>query len=83
MPFDKNEATISGKIMRYKYVGKDYRHHPKNGFYCDPVKDSRGKCIVGTFGSQLVKFEDGTTQVVVRRALRLVSKLKGDNNVIR
>lgn len=61
------------KHARYCYHNRAYHaagaHH---GVLCNPVKRG-GRCIVGR-GNQLVDFEDGTRAVVIRRALRLVSK---------
>jgi hypothetical protein len=57
--------------MRYRYVNLAYlRSGAAHGEHCDPVRDDRGKCIVGR-GKQLVVFEDGTQCTVIRRCLRV------------
>jgi hypothetical protein len=58
-----SEAYWSAAGMRSPWIGQP----------CDPVRDSRGKCIVGR-GNALVVFPCGTRVVVVRRRLRLASK---------
>lgn len=61
--------------MRYRYVNKAYRAAgSKHGELCDPVYRPDGKCWVGG-GKQVVRFEDGVEAVVIRRCLRLNSKL--------
>lgn len=61
--------------MRYCYHNKMYlASGAAHGILADPVKRG-GKCVVGP-GRQLVRFEDGTEAVVIRRALRLRHKCK-------
>jgi hypothetical protein len=60
-------------LIRYIYINKAYRDNgAKHGFYCDPVKNDRDRCIIGKNGNMLVVFEDGVKVVVIRRCLRLV-----------
>jgi len=57
--------------MRYRYHNLAYiRSGSAHGEQCDPVRDERGKCIVGN-GKQIVVFEDGVRVSVVRRCLRV------------
>ena len=49
--------------------------HGGGGFHANPVRRPDGKCIVGN-GSALVVTSDGTRVVVLRRRLRLNSKLR-------
>ena len=59
--------------MRYCYHNRAYlASGARYGLVADPVK-REGKCVVGR-GNQLVRFEDGSLVVVVRRALRLRRK---------
>ena len=59
---------------RYRYNNRLYAACGSgHGLRCNPVKDERGKCIVGN-GSQLVVFEDGARAVVIRRCLRLIKR---------
>ena len=56
--------------MRYTYLGDRWTAPHLCGMQCDPVRDKRGKCVVG--GSKaLVVAEDGRRCVVNRRRLRL------------
>jgi hypothetical protein len=58
--------------MRYKYLNKAYRNNGAvHGLHCDPVKNDRGRCIIGKNRNQLVIFEDSIKAVVVGRCLRL------------
>jgi hypothetical protein len=62
--------------MRYRYVNRAYlASGALHGLHCDPVRRPDGKCWVGG-GKQVVVFEDGVEAVVIRRCLRLTSKLK-------
>jgi len=59
---------------RYTYHNKLYcAMGGEHGLLCNPVRDARGKCIVGR-GSQLVDFQDGDRCVVIRRCLRLYKR---------
>jgi len=59
---------------RYTYHNKLYfAMGGEHGLLCNPVRDARGKCIVGR-GSQLVDFKDGNRCVVIRRCLRLYKR---------
>jgi len=63
--------------MRYVYIGRPGRVTGRYEQECDPVLDSRGKCIIGTRGgprNQLVVFADGQCMVVPSRTLRLREK---------
>ena len=62
---------MSGIYYRYMYADRMYKAMGgQHGLRCNPVKDERGKCIVGR-GSQMVTFEDGVMAIVIRRCLRL------------
>jgi hypothetical protein len=61
--------------MRYIYLGDKHTNPLLVGMKCDPVRDKRGKCVVGR-GSALVVDAQGNKYVVVRRRLRVV---KGEN----
>lgn len=59
--------------MTYRYTYHNKLYHAMggaHGLFCNPVRDARGKCIIGR-GSQLVDFHDGARCVVIRRCLRL------------
>lgn len=58
--------------MRYKYLGDTLTDERLIGMQFDPVKDSRGKCIVSQkMATALVVDAQGTKYVVLRRRLRL------------
>jgi hypothetical protein len=61
--------------MRYVYLGDRFTREDLVGAGCDPVRRADGKCIVGRNAVQLVDFEGGERHVVLRRRLRLRSKL--------
>jgi hypothetical protein len=62
--------------MRYVYLGDRMTREDLVGAGCDPVRrPSDGKCIVGRNAVQLVDFANGERHVVLRRRLRLRSKL--------
>ena len=69
--------------MRYTYLGTKMaaglwaavgQSSPMAGLQCDPVKNTRGKCVWGN-GAALVVDADGQKYVVVARRLRLNRKL--------
>ena len=65
-------------ILRYIYLGDrltdPFLHHMP----CDPVRNERGKCIVARrMATALVVNAEGRKFVVLRRRLRLASKLRG------
>lgn len=60
---------------RYIYLGDKFTRDDLVGASCDPVRRADGKCIVGRNAVQLVRFETGEEHVVLRRRLRLRSKL--------
>ena len=63
--------------MRYTYIGDRLTRSDLIGLQCDPVKDARDKCIVSQkMASALVVDAGGNKYVVLRRRLRLNSKLK-------
>ena len=66
------DVVEADPAYRYIYLGcKDtaerYRNQP-----CNPVLDSRGRCLVGN-GNQLVRFRNGERVVVSRRRVRVVN----------
>jgi hypothetical protein len=67
----KTEATR----VRYIYLGDRLTDPRFVGQPCDPVHDARGKCVVRG-GKALVVFSWGERVVVLRRRLRLESKLQ-------
>lgn len=67
--------SLDPTTFRYVYLGTVDTDPALKGQPCDPVRDSRGKCIVGR-GNQLVRFADGAKRVVVRRRLRLRERAK-------
>lgn len=67
-------------MTRYCYHDQLSQRNPVHGLFCDPVKNDSGKCICNAW-SMLVRFEDGSMQVVGnRRALRLRYKCKRHNS---
>jgi hypothetical protein len=62
---------------RYVYLGAKMTRPELVGAGCDPVRRPDGRCIVGRNATQLVRFESGEEVVVMRRRLRLRSKLNG------
>ena len=63
--------------MRYTYLGDGLTDPSLLNMQCDPVCDSRGKCIVsGKMATALVIDESGNRYVVKRRRLRLNNKLE-------
>ena len=56
--------------MRYVYLGALLTDPRFVGQPCDPVRDTRGKCVVGR-SKALVVFSWGEQVVVLRRRLRL------------
>lgn len=61
--------------MRYVYLGDSWTAGALRGMECDPIRDERGRCVVGR-GNALVVFADGSVRIVNRRRLRLASKLR-------
>lgn len=58
--------------MRYIYLGDKWAMPELIGLQCDPVRDSRGKCIVSMkMATALVEDAAGNRYVVARRRLRL------------
>lgn len=58
--------------MRYTYLGDKWTRPDLCGMQCDPVRDSRGKCIVSVqMATALVIDGNGRRHVVARRRLRL------------
>ena len=61
--------------FRYRYLGDRLTDPKWRGRLCNPVRDERGKCIVGRcLGGALVEFDTGERVNVNRRRLRLVQK---------
>ncbi|MDX2137957.1 MAG: hypothetical protein SF123_07660 [Chloroflexota bacterium] len=58
-------------MVRYIYLGDRHTDPALHHMRCDPVRNARGKCIVGR-GSALVVDADGRQHVVIRRRLRVV-----------
>ena len=59
-------------MMRYTYLGDKWTRPELIGLQCDPVRDTRDKCIVSVkMASALVIDEAGNRQVVLRRRLRV------------
>lgn len=56
----------------YFYLGDRYTAPALRRAYCSAVRRADGKCITGSMGSMLVRFEAGETHVVNRRCLRKV-----------
>jgi len=58
--------------VRYRYVGLRRAPGSRYGQMCNPVRDERGKCIIGRgIRNQLVCFEDGEISIVPARCLRV------------
>lgn len=58
--------------MRYTYLGDKLTDTGLIGMQCDPVRDSRGKCIISIkMATALVQDAEGKRYVVLRRRLRL------------
>jgi len=70
--------------MRYTYLGDKLTNDCLAGLQCDPVRRPDGKCVVSVkMATALVKGEHGKRYVVLRRRLRLNSKLrKADDNKV-
>ena len=64
--------------MRYIYLGDRLTREELRGQPCDPVRRADGRCIVSRMGTQLVRFEDGTEVVVLRRRLRLTAAARAE-----
>ena len=60
--------------MRYVYLGDRWTGDEWAGAACDPVRDQRGKAIVGR-SKALVRNAAGELAVVNRRRLRLMERL--------
>lgn len=59
-------------MMRYSYLGDKLTDEKLIGAQFDPVRDSRGKCIISRkMATALVQDEYGKRYVVLRRRLRL------------
>lgn len=56
--------------MTYLYLGDRLTDESLKGQRCEAVRNSKGKCVRGRNGSMLVRFEDGSTHVVLGRRLR-------------
>jgi len=64
-------------MMRYTYLGNVWTRENLIGLQCDPVRRLDGKCVVSVkMATALVEDEHGKRYVVLRRRLRLNSKLK-------
>ncbi len=57
-------------MTRYTYLGDKWTRPDLCGMQCDPVRDKRGKCVVGR-SKALVVAENGYRYAVNRRRLRL------------
>lgn len=69
--------------MRYTYLGDKWTSEHLAGLQCDPVRLSNGKCVVGAkTASALVEDQQGNRYVVMRRRLRLNSKLKDQKDKV-
>ena len=63
--------------MRYTYLGDSLTADHLRGMQCDPVRRADGKCVVGKhLATALVVDANGTRHNVLRRRLRLNSKLE-------
>lgn len=63
--------------MRYTYLGDKWTRDELAGLQCNPVRRADGKCIVSIkMATALVIDEHGNKHVVLRRRLRLNSKLR-------
>lgn len=63
--------------MRYTYKGDKLTDDNLRGMQCDPVRRADGKCVVSQkMASALVEDANGKRFVVMRRFLRLNSKLQ-------
>lgn len=59
-------------MSRYTFLGDKLTDPALVGLQCDPIWDSRGKCIISTrMAVALVVDEQGRRYVVPRRRLRL------------
>lgn len=59
--------------MRYVYLGDRLTDPSLAGMACDPVRNARGKCVVGQkLATALVVDEQGRRYVVLRRRLSVV-----------
>ncbi len=66
---------MSSRPMRYTFLGARGTRPELVGMQCDPVLDSRGKCIVSVrFATAAVVDEHGKIHFVPRRRLRLNDK---------
>ena len=64
-------------MMRYTYIAGKMTRDNLIGLQCDPVRRSDGKCVVSVkMATALVEDEHGNRHVVLRRRLRLNSKLE-------
>ena len=63
-------------MTRYTYIGDRLTADHLRGLQCDPVRRPDGKCIINIKLAQaLVQDANGNRYVVMRRCLRLNSKL--------
>lgn len=63
-------------MTRYTYLGDKQTDPALIGLQCSPVRRADGKCIVSVkMATALVEDESGNRHVVLRRRLRLNSKL--------
>jgi hypothetical protein len=60
--------------MTYLYLGDRLTDAKLKGQKCEAVRNQKGKCIRGRNGSMLVRFEDGSTHVVLGRRLRKLNR---------
>lgn len=65
--------VVSG-LMKYLYLGDRLTDPQWKGCACDPVLRRDGKCITSKMATMLVRFDDGTVAVILRRQLSLKDK---------
>lgn len=58
--------------MEYKYLGDRITDIKYKGQFCAAIRQPNGKCIRGKNANMLVRFEDGSTVVILARLLRKV-----------
>lgn len=69
-------------MMRYTFLGDRWTRPELCGMQCDPVRDSRGKCIVSMkMATALVIDAGGRLHVVPRRRLRVNGAAKPDSDL--
>lgn len=63
-------------MMRYTYLGNKWTDNRLIGMQCNPIRRADGKCVVNVgMATALVTDENNKKHVVLRRRLRLNSKL--------